>query len=614
MSKSIKRYQYKAGEKKDSYYKNIMDDVHASSVNSANVINIVKDENIIIVMGNTRAGKSTLVNYIKGNKLTAIEDEDCFETVVVKADSTAGPAIGIGPIAETTIPTMWKCDLVKEHIWDAPGFGDNRSVVQDISNAFYIKHLLNHARSVKFILVSDFHDIFSGNVQNFTDLIKTVHRILPNVEELEESISIIFTKVELGFNTDKICHILRRKIIKEAAINIDVKERNLLQHFVNNPESIGIFGKIKAEGPLPALTEHSSIIQAINTAKSAPQSMLHDIAPGISPASEIFLLKNYKAICDSEDLDVILQEVKKLYISKIQSIINVLTKQNISKLEISTAAAGIQNISAKIQQLSKGSEKGIDVTIKTLNSWHPMIEQKVIGSDLLTKIGFTKFIDKLLQIDQSQIFVLKFSKMLAEIEQKLGNANVRVELKLENINQAEAEKQDIILEQACSKKAKELEKAMADLEEANAAVAMIGLSWFDEATIFSAEIAPSLAEIVSGAVAVRTQGIAALPSLITNLNTAIKKGMDSIEKARADIKLKRAEAELKVAEIESKIAELKAPNVNQGDEPNEELPAVYIHTVSEEASFLDPQNIENVSLHNVEILGNAGQSVPYDLD
>lgn len=119
---------------------------------------VSQGQDIVIFLGNTKAGKSTLINYLIGNKLTAVREN--HKTIIQKTDANAaGPIIGSGSVSETSIPEEWHSDLIKGEIWDCPGFGDNRSlkdedneaIAKDIINAFYIKKLLDRARSVKFI-------------------------------------------------------------------------------------------------------------------------------------------------------------------------------------------------------------------------------------------------------------------------------------------------------------------------------------------------------------------------------------------------------------------------------------------------------------------------------
>ena len=98
----------------------------------------------VIFLGNTGSGKSTVVNYLAGKQLEAIEDED-DEIVIIAPDAVEGMEIGQDMSSCTKIPTRWVSD---ENIayWDCPGFGDTEGPVQDITNAYYIHKLFDKSQ------------------------------------------------------------------------------------------------------------------------------------------------------------------------------------------------------------------------------------------------------------------------------------------------------------------------------------------------------------------------------------------------------------------------------------------------------------------------------------
>ena len=131
----------------------------------------------IIFIGNTGAGKSTLINYLAGNKLVAFrksyksisqhsdliedtksdpEQEDPDEDFKEDSDEDdeylidavipkSGIKVGHSSSSETKRPAYWVSED-KIAYWDCPGFGDTSGEVQDITNAFYINKLLENSK------------------------------------------------------------------------------------------------------------------------------------------------------------------------------------------------------------------------------------------------------------------------------------------------------------------------------------------------------------------------------------------------------------------------------------------------------------------------------------
>ena len=207
----------------------------------------VKDEDIVIFLGNTKAGKSTVVCYMNGAELSSAENPETYKIAIKKRGGADGPEIGGGSVSETTLPSKWQSLHLLEKIWDAPGFNDNRGVAQDIPNAFFIRELLNNAQSAKLVLVSDINDIYGDNIKLFTDFVNRIHTILPEIHQLKDGVSVVFTKVPARLNRDKICNLLRTKIIEQTKIDIHDAERNLVQHFIERKDLVGIFKEVTEE-------------------------------------------------------------------------------------------------------------------------------------------------------------------------------------------------------------------------------------------------------------------------------------------------------------------------------------------------------------------------------
>ena len=65
-----------------------------------------RDEDAAVFLGATKAGKSTLVNFVIGNELIGEQAEEFLPVAVRMAGRrNAGPAIGAASNSETVVPT-----------------------------------------------------------------------------------------------------------------------------------------------------------------------------------------------------------------------------------------------------------------------------------------------------------------------------------------------------------------------------------------------------------------------------------------------------------------------------------------------------------------------------
>ncbi|KAF2885424.1 hypothetical protein ILUMI_20769 [Ignelater luminosus] len=213
---------------------------------------LIRNKDIIILLGNTRSGKSTLANYLLGNKLIAWEEKKKIFKIKANGDCE-GPEIGQGSLSCTTIPGVYTIlrDTDDNVIIDSPGFEDNRGVVQDVINALCVNQI-KAARSVKFVLVFDITDITNDSIKPFIHALQQTQKLVCNFDELKNSFCAIFMKDFRNYAQDDIIELFISKILNVEGLDIDKK---LVRNFVQNKKLIGIFKMPEQAGEVSSSVE-----------------------------------------------------------------------------------------------------------------------------------------------------------------------------------------------------------------------------------------------------------------------------------------------------------------------------------------------------------------------
>ncbi len=133
-----------------------------------------RDKDIVVFLGNTGAGKSTLVNFMAGKKLQIIGQRYALE------DSSDPKAMPIGTQlfnSETLFPksidisdveTIPDVEIISDvestslRFFDLPGLNDTDGSVRNLVNAAFVRHILLEAKTVRFVYVAG-EDQFSAD-------------------------------------------------------------------------------------------------------------------------------------------------------------------------------------------------------------------------------------------------------------------------------------------------------------------------------------------------------------------------------------------------------------------------------------------------------------------
>lgn len=165
--------------------------------NSQSQLNLPKNSNIILVIGNTGCGKSTLVHYVAGDysRIKSIDDGQSVDLMVRDELDPGVDSIKSTTISRTFIPETNIDD--EQNVWiDCPGFGDTRNQTIEIAAAFLIKSIIESAKSIKIVMVADFQSVTkSYNRNSFDKLLSHTTQLITNIKRFENSVSFVVTKV-----------------------------------------------------------------------------------------------------------------------------------------------------------------------------------------------------------------------------------------------------------------------------------------------------------------------------------------------------------------------------------------------------------------------------------
>ncbi len=136
-------------------------------------------KDLIILIGNTGAGKSTLANRLSGCTLEVKKPKELglkglTPVIVVKPCSQGGTLDEVMPIghsnqSKTFMPQV-ETDRTGNTYCDCPGFLDNRGSEINIANAVNIKNTLAAAKSVKAIILINYHSLLADRARGLREM------------------------------------------------------------------------------------------------------------------------------------------------------------------------------------------------------------------------------------------------------------------------------------------------------------------------------------------------------------------------------------------------------------------------------------------------------------
>lgn len=164
-------------------------------------LKLSNNSDIILVIGNTGSGKSTLVHYVTGDFSKIISKEPENQNAI---DFEIEDGLDMsGHITSTTESRTFQPERnidEDQNIWyDCPGFQNTWNESMEIAATFLIRNVIESASRVKLVLVVDYDSITNGHsTTNFDELLSRTTQLLRDVTKFKNSISLVVTKVPPG--------------------------------------------------------------------------------------------------------------------------------------------------------------------------------------------------------------------------------------------------------------------------------------------------------------------------------------------------------------------------------------------------------------------------------
>lgn len=148
--------------------------------NNALVDKVQKEEEVVIFLGNTGAGKSTLVNYLCGCAFEAVSPKKLGilhpdpSVIIVKSPQRGGTVEEVAPIGHTHSQTfMPQLVTLPNHspVCDCPGFLSDRGFEINAASAINIKRVFQHARLLKIVIILSLETLMADRARGLKDLL-----------------------------------------------------------------------------------------------------------------------------------------------------------------------------------------------------------------------------------------------------------------------------------------------------------------------------------------------------------------------------------------------------------------------------------------------------------
>nr|NGX39765.1 E3 ubiquitin-protein ligase SlrP [Chlamydiota bacterium] len=237
----------------------------------------IEGKEAVIVIGNTGAGKSTIVNYFAGCTMELKSPKELGlkgikKFVVVRSREEGGALDEIMPIghtkeSKTFMPQIETEPDMRFTFCDCPGFLDNRGAEINIANAVNIKNAIIRANSVKVIILINYHSLMADRGRGLSDMLKICSNLFGRSENLKKHASSLLLGITQA-PLDLALEDLKEWIVEDTP---DVMQTLSERLFLFDPLDRPIVGGwkrnecLKQIQSLPAIENPSTIFKTVLT-------------------------------------------------------------------------------------------------------------------------------------------------------------------------------------------------------------------------------------------------------------------------------------------------------------------------------------------------------------
>jgi len=155
------------------------------------ILNSSQGKDIVVLLGATRSGKSTTLNFLNNIPMGLDEDNEFINLENIQPNQYC--RISNTGNSETLAPKYFN---VNGHIiYDLAGWNNNTGAVDSLIGAAFIKHIIEKAKSVKIaFVISEDSVIAEGGERIMSFFTKAKAVFSPVISELEKHSIVILTK------------------------------------------------------------------------------------------------------------------------------------------------------------------------------------------------------------------------------------------------------------------------------------------------------------------------------------------------------------------------------------------------------------------------------------
>ena len=207
---------------------NIRKVLEVQSKQKQELFNSSRGKNIVVFVGRTGSGKSTLINYLLEKELIV----DGNENIVLRnPNDPSAMKIGVTHVSETLIPKFIECNQFL--FYDLPGIGDTRGTAVNLVNAAFIKNLIENAERVGIVFVISQDEITAGRGELIKQLLSNLKILIPN-ETIEEISALIVTKSSAKRTVEQLVERLKEKTDGDTVVKWHIAGRLAKMELLND--------------------------------------------------------------------------------------------------------------------------------------------------------------------------------------------------------------------------------------------------------------------------------------------------------------------------------------------------------------------------------------------